>query len=257
MGRRVMKEIQTVRVETDNPLLKKLESISQHQINVALGKEEPTEEEKRALVAQQKRAIERAIERAKDFESNRLLKRGKWMEEIAAATRVSPIDVSKEVGDYWGFPLLSDEELEQAARDANNIYQEIETELNFDSKLSRGQIEILLPVMNEFVFAEALSVDDVQMLLDCSSVNPVSVKNVAITAYLMYILQVENWICQNWQSVADEKKVFMSNKGTIIKKSHFSKAMNTKAKSMNYPVDDKGTYILNQEIYDAVMRLKR
>lgn len=256
MGKRVKKEIQTVRVDTDNPILKRLESLSQHRRNVANGSEELSAEEKRDLVAQQ----EMMMKLAKDFESiknNPLFKRGKWMDDIASATNVSAIDVSKMIGDYWGFPLLSDEELEQAARDANNIYQEIETELNFDSKLSRGQIEILLPVMNEFVFAEALSVDDVQMLLDCSSVNPVSVKNVAITAYLMYILQVENWICQNWQSVADEKKVFMSNKGTIIKKSHFSKAMNTKAKSMNYPVDDKGTYILNQEIYDAVMRLKR
>lgn len=256
MGRRVKKEIQTVKVGTDNPLLKRLESLSQHRKNVANGVEELTEEDKRDLVAQQKwiKEWEKSFESIKD---NRFFKRGKWMDDIAMATNVSSIDVSKMVGDYWGFPLLSDEELEQAARDARNIYQEKEIDLNFDSKLSREQIEILLPVMNEFVFAEALSVGDVLRLLDCSLENPVRVKSNAIAAYFMYLLQVGEWICQNWQMVADRKGVFVSRKGKTLRQKDFSKAMSIKAKSMNYPLDDKGTYILNQNIYDAVKMLKR
>ena len=224
MGKRVKKEIQTVRVDTDNPILKRLESLSQHRRNVANGSEELSAEEKRDLVAQQ----EMMMKLAKDFESiknNPLFKRGKWMDDIASATNVSAIDVSKMIGDYWGFPLLSDEELEQAARDANNIYQEIETELNFDSKLSREQIEILLPVMNEFVFAEALSSGDVQRLLDCSLVNPVRVKNNRTLAFFLSQLSGENLICSNWAQVAELSKSFVSSRGTEIKASNLTTSL--------------------------------
>ena len=46
------------------------------------------------------------------LKNNPLFKRGKWMDDIASATNVSAIDVSKMIGDYWGYPLLSDEEFE-------------------------------------------------------------------------------------------------------------------------------------------------
>lgn len=250
MGRRVKKEIQTVKVGTDNPLLKRLESLSQHRKNVANGVEELTGEDKCDLVAQQKwiKVWEKSFESIKD---NRFFKRGKWMDDIAMGTNVSSIDVSKMVGDYWGFPLLSDEELEQAARDARNIYQEKEIDLNFDSKLSREQIEILLPVMNEFVFAEALSVGDVLRLLDCSLVNPVRVKNNRTLAFFLSQLSGENLICSNWAQVAELSKSFVSSKGTEIKASNLTTSL------ARYLVqEDERTKEIKDRITSVVKRCK-
>lgn len=256
MGRRVKKEIQTVKVDTDNPIIKRLEALGQHRINVALGWEKPTEEEKRDLEVQQKwmKEWDKSFEQIKD---NRFFKRGKWMDDIAMATHVSAIDVSKMAGDYWGFPSLSDEELEQAARDANNIYQEKEIDLNFDSKLQREQVGELLPELNELVFAEVQSVDDVMRLMECRLGEPVKVRSNAIAAYMMYLFSVGGWICQNWQLVADEKEIFASSKGKILRQKDFSKAMSVKMKSLGYPVGRNGVYIMNERLFDAVMRLKR
>ena len=235
MGRRVKKEIQTVKVGTDNPLLKRLQQMAIDRAKA------PADIVSGDLVDEIRQSWEKT--------DNNLCRRTRCITEIAIGACV---DVDDVVRMSWG---MSDEELAQAARDARNIYQEKEIDLNFDSKLSREQIEILLPVMNEFVFAEALSVGDVLRLLDCSLENPVRVKSNAIAAYLMYLLQVGEWICQNWQMVADRKGVFVSRKGKTLRQRDFSKAMSIKAKSMNYPLDDKGTYILNQNIYDAVIKM--
>ena len=243
MGRRVKKDIQTVKVGTDNPHLKRLQQMAIDRAKSAINDD---------LVKLSESDVERmrqSFEDRKKFDE--LFPRGRYISDIASGACVPIDDVIRM---SWG---MSDEELAQAARDARNIYQEKEIDLNFDSKLSREQIEILLPVMNEFVFAEALSVGDVLRLLDCSLENPVRVKSNAIAAYLMYLLQVGEWICQNWQMVADRKGVFVSRNGKTLRQRDFSKAMSIKAKSMNFPLDDKGTYILNQNIYDAVKMLKR
>ncbi len=243
MGRRVKKEIQTVKVGTDNPHLKRLQQMAIDRAKSAINDD---------LVKLSESDVERmrqSVEDRKKFDE--LFPRGRYISGIAIGACVSIDDVIRM---SWG---MSDEELAQAARDANNIYQETEIDLNFDSQLSREQIEILLPVMNDFVFAEALGVDDVFMLLECKRENPVRVRSNAIAAYLMYLLSVGEWICQNWQLVADRKEVFVSSKGKVLRQKDFSKAMSLKAKSMNYPVDDKGIYILNQTIFDAVASLKR
>ena len=243
MGRRVKKEIQTVKVGTDNPLLKRLQQMAIDRAKSASNGDFVKMSESEVRLMHQMVELREKLDE--------LYPRGRYIRDIASGACVDMTDVERM---SWG---MSDEELAQAARDANNIYQEKEIDLNFDSKLSREQIEILLPVMNEFVFAEALSVGDVLRLLDCSLENPVRVKSNAIAAYFMYLLQVGEWICQNWQMVADRKGVFVSRKGKTLRQKDFSKAMSIKAKSMNYPLDDKGTYILNQNIYDAVRMLKR
>ena len=138
MGRRVKKEIQTVKVGTDNPHLKRLRQMAIDRAKSAINDD---------LVKLSESDVERMRQSVEDWKKfYELFPRGRYISDIAIGACVSIDDVIRM---SWG---MSDEELAQAARDANNIYQENEIDLNFDSQLSREQIEILLPVMNDFVF---------------------------------------------------------------------------------------------------------
>lgn len=239
MGRRIKKEIQTVRVDTENQLLKRLQqqALNRAESYANGGFAELSESEAKRM--------RQSVEDRKKLDG--LYPRGRHIRDISSGACVDLTDVGRM---SWG---MSDEELEQAARDANNIYQEIETELNFDSKLSREQIEILLPVMNEFIFDEALSVDDVLRLLECKQEKPVSVKSNALISYLFGELSRNKWICQNWQKVAELNKCFLGRRGNVLTQKTLSNAPTKYCRARGMLTDN----ILNQDIFDAVSRLKR
>jgi len=246
MAKRSKKQTKTVYKGSDNPLLKKLERLRQHRINVALGKEELTDEEKRY------RAYEReSLYRVKEFGLKfNVIESGLW--DIANLSSMFGIDIG-----YLSSLRVPHDVIKQATQDSKNLYQEEVVEFSFDSKLSKEQVGVLLPVMNDLVFAEALSVADVMKLLDCKLGRSVRVKNNALVAYMMYMLYTESWICQNWQQVADVNEVFMSSKGKMLRQKDFSAAMSKQAKRMGYPVDkDSGAFVLNKRIYDAVKGLR-
>ncbi len=237
MGRRVKKEIQTVRVDTNNPLLKRLQ---QQALNRAKASTDGN------YVGLSESEVEQMRQRVEDIKKlDDLYPRRKHIRDIASGACVSFDDV---VRMSWG---MSDEELEQAARDANNIYQEIESRLNFSSKLSREQIEILLPVMNGFVFAEAQSEDDVLRLLDCSIKNPVRVKNNRTLAFFLSQLSGENLICSNWAQVAELSKSFVSSKGNNIKASNLTTSL-----ARYLLQEDERTKLIKDRITSVVERCK-
>ena len=211
MGRRVKREIQTVKVGTDNPHLKRLQQMAIDRAKSA------TNDDLVKLSESDVERMRQSVEDRKKFDE--LFPRGRYISDIASGACVPIDDVIRM---SWG---MSDEELAQAARDARNIYQEKEIDLYFDSKLSREQIGILLPVMNEFVFAEALSVGDVLRLLDCSLENPVRVKNNRTLAFFLSQLSGENLICSNWAQVAEFSKSFVSSRGTEIKASNLTTSL--------------------------------
>lgn len=211
MGRRVKKDIQTVKVGTDNPHLKRLQQMAIDRAKSASNGDFVKMSESEVRLMHQMVELREKLDK--------LNPRGRYIRDIASGACVAIDDVERMA---WG---MTDEELEQAARDANNIYREIETELNFDSKLSREQIEILLPVMNDFVFAEAQSVNDVLRLLDCSLVNPVRVKNNRTLAFFLSQLSGMNLVCSNWAQVAELSKSFISSKGTEIKASNLTTSL--------------------------------
>ena len=237
MAKRSKKQTKTVYKGSDNPLLKKLEHEGQHRINVAHGKEEPTDEEKRYR-AYEKESLYRVKELGLKFN---VIESGQW--DIANLSSMFGIDIG-----YLSSLRVPHDVIKQAAQDAKSLYEEVE-EFTFESKLSREQVSVLLPVMNDLVFAEALSVADVIKLLDCKLGRSVRVRNNALVAYMMSMLYIEEWICQNWQQVADVNEVFMSSKGKILRQKDFSAAMSKQAKRMGY--------LLNERIYNAVKGLRR
>ena len=237
MGKRVKKEIQTVKVGTSNPLIKRLQLQALNRAKAS------TDGNYVGLSESEVEQMRQTVEFIKKLD--RLNPRGRYIRDIASGACVAIDDVERMA---WG---MTDEELRQAARDAHNIYQEVETDLNFDSKLSREQIELLLPVMNEFVFVEALSSGDMLRLLDCSLVNPVRVKNNRTLAYFLSQLSGENLICSNWAQVAELSKSFVSSRGTEIKASNLTTSL-----ARYLLQEDERTKEIKDKIISVVERCK-
>lgn len=129
----------------------------------------------------------------------------------------------------------------------------VKTKKDFESKLTREQIEELLPVMNNYIFVEKQSVESVNRWLKCENEEPIKVKNNGLLAYLLYLLQKENYICFDCQGVAEKGKVFIGLRGRLLTKSNLSKSMTHLVHKMGYPI--KGDNILNKDIFDAIKGL--
>lgn len=244
MGRRVKKEVRTIKGMPENNFLQKLEQVRQHRSNVANGIEGWTERE----LQEQERQLERWRESAREIEElHKIFPRAKWVEDIATGLGMDMIEVG------WSSVLMSDEELCEAATEARNIYKDVEIDLNFGSKLSREQVGSLVHVLNEKCFFEQQSVDDVAALFLCEHKAPVKVKSNALVSYFFGELCRDGWICQNWQKVAEERKCFVGLRGNLLTRKTLSNAPTKYCRARGMQT----TAILEKAIYEAVRQLKR
>ena len=160
---------------------------------------------------------------------------------IVAATGA---DINRVINECQG---LRDDELREVAKEAEQVYSEIDIPVTFDSVLDDCQIERLLPVFSRVVDFERCDVESVSAILNCAVTKPVRAKNNGLLSYLLSLLASENLICQNWQFVASERKVFCSSNGKVLTQKDFSKALSMYIRK-HHPID--------KEIFEVVKGLK-
>ncbi len=235
MGKRAKKEQKTIIVASTNKKLKELDSVKCHRQKVIRGLEKKTEEElrKEKLVRD---SFINLSHLPKKFERTQYIS-----DIVACGYDVNDvIEMSKK---------KSDDELKNLVQEASNVYQDVETGLDFRSSLTNEQIVSLLPVMNELIFVEIQSLESVKRWLCCTNTEPVQVRNNGLLGYLLRLLSYGDYICSNWQKVAEENKVFSGSQGNVITQKEFSKALSSMQKRI-------GNTILNEEIKHAVDRLR-
>lgn len=236
MARRIKPETKTIKVSSSNPLLRTIERMQQHRINLADGIEDESESEREEREERMRQSADEIASLHKTFP------RSKWVQEIGEITGAGSIETA------WASTWMSDEELEQAARAARSIYKDMEVSLHFDSSLSREQVKTLLPVLNDLIFAEKQSIDDVCRLLACQHEKPVRVKSNALLSYTFNLLSRQKAICQNWMKVATERQCFVGERGKILKRKTLSSAPTKYCYARG--IDTNG--VLNVEIYNAI-----
>lgn len=173
--------------------------------------------------------------------------RGKYLRGISSGIGCSVIDAA------WRTQRATDKELQEAASEAAQMYSETLRGLDFGSSLNREQVATLMPVLNNKVFAEPLSVDDMLSLLECRHTHPVKIKNNGLLSYFFKLLWKEGWICQNWQMVAETKKVFIGSRGAILTQKSLGNAPTKYCQARGIETNS----ILDEAIYSAVKGLKR
>jgi hypothetical protein len=135
---------------------------------------------------------------------------------------------------------------------------DIYEERTFDSTLCKEHIDLLLPLVNKYVYAKTLSSEDMLEWLMCQNEEPIKVAHNGLLAYMMHLLSMDGWICQNWQKVADERKTFVSKNGIPIKKSNMSRSLAVINNRLLWSNDkEKGAWVHSKELYNAVKGLKR
>lgn len=93
------------------------------------------------------------------------------------------------------------------------------TETPFSS-LTANQLANLLPILNENCFVEALSVYDLQEVLEGK--RTAKVRNIGILAYILRRLAERDLVCGDWQHQAETNKMFVSVNGIVITAKKFS-----------------------------------
>lgn len=88
------------------------------------------------------------------------------------------------------------------------------TETPFSS-LTANQLANLLPILNDYCFVEALSVNELQEVFEGK--RTAKVRNIGIWAYILKRLAERGLICGDWQLQAERQKMFVSAKNTHIK----------------------------------------
>ena len=125
---------------------------------------------------------------------------------------------------------------------------------SFEATLTDAQIEILLPVVNEYVFSDLQTVESMREWLECRNQEPVKVKDIAELCYLLNLLRDNGYICGNAQTVAEKNKTFVGGRGNPITQRSLTASVYKKRDK-----DEIGRYdtnqILNQEIKDTVEAL--
>lgn len=176
------------------------------------------------------------------------------LSQLASAIKSIPEEIERPV--RWSMDMSTKYGLnpyDDAIRLSAPRHIIVKTKKDFESILTREQIEELLPVMNNYIFVEKQSVESVNRWLKCENEEPVKVKNNGLLAYLLHLLQKENYICFDCQGVAEEGKVFIGLRGGLLTKSNLSKSMTHLVHKLGYPI--KGDNVLNKDIYDAIKGL--
>jgi hypothetical protein len=123
---------------------------------------------------------------------------------------------------------------------------------SFEATLTDAQIEILLPVVNKYVFSDLQTVESMREWLECRNMEPVKVKDIAELCYFLNLLRDHGYICGNAQTVAKENKTFVGGRGKHITESSLTASL-TKRFGGHY--QRAKNPILNKEMFDTVEAL--
>ncbi|MBR2232372.1 MAG: hypothetical protein IJ891_08430 [Prevotella sp.] len=88
--------------------------------------------------------------------------------------------------------------------------------LDWECTLNEKQVEVLLPVMNKYIFAEAQSVDVAERLFRCELDEPIKVKNGTNLTFFMEKLCDEGFLDKRWKKACEENRTFVGNRGAIL-----------------------------------------
>ena len=192
-----------------------------------------------------KRAVAKSI-------GKRYLKNGKEVDINEYLGRnIHPIALDVEMPFVNEFREMSFDDLMQKTQMGSSLKVEDVYELpTYESKLSKEHIAIVLSVANKYVFLNEQTADDMLEWLACENKKAIQVKSNGLLAYMMFLLYSDDWICQNWQMVADEQKTFVSKNGLPITKKNLSRSLSV--------LRSKSTMTQQQtELSNAIMGLKR
>lgn len=95
----------------------------------------------------------------------------------------------------------------------------------FESTMSKEQIAKLLPVLNQYIFVDELSEDDVEAWLRCEG-EPLRVITNRNLAFLLHKMAENDLICSNWAQVAGDNRIFKSKCGKVITSSNLTTSLN-------------------------------
>ncbi|MBO5548433.1 MAG: hypothetical protein J5954_02225 [Prevotella sp.] len=95
----------------------------------------------------------------------------------------------------------------------------------FESTMTKEQIAILLPVLNQYIFVDELSENDVEAWLRCEG-EPMRVITNRNLAYLLNKMAENDLICSNWAQVAGDNRIFKSKNGKTITSSNLTTSLN-------------------------------
>jgi hypothetical protein len=135
----------------------------------------------------------------------------------------------------------------------NSFQTSIAVPMDFQSTLTDGQITSLLPVMNEFVFVEAQSLESVKQWLRCEMGEPVPVTNNRYLALMLSVMSENGMICSNWAQVAGNRNVFCS-KATTNKTSKTLTASNLTTSLGRLRTTDNERIIKRKTIIENMIR---
>lgn len=155
------------------------------------------------------------------------------LDNITTIVAATGADINRVITECQG---LRDDELREVANEAEQVYSEIEIPVSFGSVLDEYQIARLLPIFSRVVDLERCDIESVSAIFNCAVTKPVRAKNNGLLAYLFSLLASENLICQNWQFVASERKVFCSSNGKVLTQKDLSKALSMYIRK-HHPID--------------------
>lgn len=147
---------------------------------------------------------------------------------------------------------LEYEFLRYQIEDESNFAMVYDNRSSFEATLTDAQIEILLPVVNEYVFSDLQTVESMREWLECRNQEPVKVKDIAELCYFLNLLRDHGYICGNAQTVAEENETFVGGKGKPITQSSLTASL-TKRFGGHY--QRAKNPILNKEMFDTVEAL--
>ncbi len=148
---------------------------------------------------------------------------------------------------------LEIEFLRYQIEDESNFAMVYDNRSSFEATLTDAQIEILLPVVNKYVFSDLQTVESMREWLECRNMEPVKVKDIAELCNLLNLLRDCGYICGNAHTVAKDNKTFVGGRGKPITRSSLTASL-TKRYGDHYQREKNP--ILNKEIYDTVKALE-
>ncbi len=123
---------------------------------------------------------------------------------------------------------------------------------NFEAALTDEQIDSLLSMMNELVFAEPQTIESVREWLLCENAEPVKVKDNAQLCCLLNELSRGGYICGNAQTVAEQNETFVGRRGNVITQKNMTASLTKYWRSRGEIGESK---IISDEMRQAVEAL--
>lgn len=92
------------------------------------------------------------------------------------------------------------------------------------SYMNDAQLNKLLPLLNNYCFVEALTVDELKEVFQYKRLQ-IPVRNVPTLAFIFGELRKANLIADGWQTTIEERQMFVSKAGKTLKAKYISRAL--------------------------------